>query len=185
MFDVDRALFYWINGGLQNGLLDWLIPIITDPYSWGPLMFLFAAALILMDPKKGVMVIVLSVAAVALSDMITHQVFKAYFERVRPCGSLPDVHLLVGCTNSYSLPSSHVVNSFTLSVVMSWHYRKLMIPIMACALLVAFSRIYVGVHFPTDVLAGMIIGIGFGLGICEIQKKWIPLPSELRSAEAK
>jgi undecaprenyl-diphosphatase len=148
-------------------------------------MLLFAAFLILTEPKRGVLVILLSAAAVALSDMISHNVIKEIFERVRPCGSLPDVHLLVGCTSSYSLPSSHAVNSSALAMVISWHYRKLTIPMILCVLLVAFSRVYVGAHYPTDVLAGVVLGVGFGLGICLILKRWIPLPSVLSPAEAK
>lgn len=181
MMDLDRDLFYLINLGLQNGFLDWLMPLVTEPNNWAPFGFLLAAALILIEPKKGIAVIGIGVFATLVSDATNQYLLKDWMERTRPCGSLPDVHLLVGCSQSFSFPSSHAVNVFALATVIVWNYRNLLIPALICTGLVSLSRVYVGVHYPSDVLGGMVVGILIGLTICLLQSKVLPIPAAPRT----
>ena len=168
---MDSAVFYAVNKGMQNIFMDWLMPIVTDYKTWIPFVLLLAAFLIKKDPKKGLLVVLVAVIAVSVSDFVNHRVLKELFGRIRPCNALPDVHLLVGCGKSLSFPSSHAVNSFTLACVFGFYDRKLFWITLPAAALVALSRVYVGVHYPSDVIMGALVGAGFGYSAGLLLKK--------------
>ena len=176
---MDTRLFYAINHGMENGLFNWLMPIITHyGYVFG---LAFAAYLIWKDPKRGLVVFVVVILAVTVSDLINHRVLKAFFMRPRPCTVLPDVHLITGCSGSFSFPSSHAVNSFTVAAVFGFFEKKLMYIAVPAAALVAFSRVYVGVHYPADVTVGALVGVG--LGYLAYRVSLVTVTKELESRE--
>jgi undecaprenyl-diphosphatase len=102
------------------------------------------------------------IVTIAFSDQLNSFWIKQIFGRIRPCHVLEDVHLLVSCGSGYSFPSSHAVNNASAAVVLSFFYRKWIWAFSVFAGLVGFSRIYVGVHYPSDVLAGFILGAACG-----------------------
>ena len=159
---MDTKLFYAVNHGLENGLFDWLMPIITGYETWVLPLIAISVYLVYKNPRHGMFIIGAAVLAVTLSDLINHRVLKEIFARPRPCNLLPDVHLLAGCSGSLSFPSSHAVNSFTLAAIFGFYEKKLWIFTAPAAALVAFSRVYLGVHYPADVVVGAIVGVGFG-----------------------
>ncbi|MFQ5432191.1 MAG: phosphatase PAP2 family protein [Nitrospinota bacterium] len=159
---MDTWLFYAVNHGMENGLFDWLMPIITGYETWILPIIALIAYLVYKNPRQGLFIIAAAVLAVTLSDLINHRVLKEFFARPRPCNVLPDVHLISGCSGSLSFPSSHAVNSFTIAAIFGFYEKKLWIFTAPAAALVAFSRVYVGVHYPADVVVGAMIGIGFG-----------------------
>lgn len=172
---MDRTLFYAINHGIKNPFLDWLMPIVTSHNSWIPIGIILTTYLVCKNPKRGVLVFLLIVAAVIIGDMVNHRILKEIFARIRPCRELPDVYLLTGCGHSFSFPSSHSVNSFTLALLIGLFERKLLIIAILAASLVAFSRVYLGVHYPSDVIAGALAGIGIGYAAY-----WISSPGIIR-----
>jgi undecaprenyl-diphosphatase len=89
---------------------------------------------------------------------------------VRPCNVLDNVHLLINCTKSFSFPSSHATNIFTGMIIFSFVYPKLRIGLLAVAALVAYSRVYVGVHYPLDIVAGTALGVACATIIIIIYK---------------
>ena len=159
---MDTKLFYAVNHGLENSLFDWLMPIATSYETWILPGIALSVYLVYKNPRHGLYIIGAALLAVTLSDLINHRVLKEFFARPRPCNILPDVHLLAGCSGSLSFPSSHAVNSFALAAIFGFYEKKLWIITAPGAALVAFSRVYLGVHYPADVIVGAIVGIGFG-----------------------
>jgi undecaprenyl-diphosphatase len=93
---------------------------------------------------------------------VSSSLLKNLVERVRPCNVLEHVNILVNCTESFSFPSSHAVNNFAAAVFFSMLFSKYRVWFYTVAVLQAFSRPYVGVHYPSDVLGGAIIGAAIG-----------------------
>ncbi len=159
---MDITLFYAVNQSLSNSFFDWLMPIASNYRAWSPVGIALIAYLVWKEPKRGILIILLLLTAVAVSDLINHRLLKELFARIRPCNALPDVNILTGCSGSYSFPSSHAVNSFTIAVVIGLFERKLLIAAILAAATVAFSRVYLGVHYPSDVIVGALVGSGIG-----------------------
>jgi undecaprenyl-diphosphatase len=95
---------------------------------------------------------------VIASDQFSSTFLKDFFHRIRPCNALPDVNILVGCTGSYSFPSSHAVNNFAAALYFGKIFPKFKWLLISIAALMALGRSYVGVHYPSDVVGGAIIG---------------------------
>ena len=165
LFSVDRSLFYFVNHSLQNVLFDATMPFLTD-LNKEPVAIVIVLALwtwlLVKGGREGRIGAILLVVAVVMSDRVNSFILKFLFERLRPCHVLPDVHLLVSCGSGYAFPSSHAVNNFTGAVVLSAYVPKGRWYFYGFAALVAFTRVYVGVHYPSDVVAGSVIGMGLG-----------------------
>ncbi len=153
---LDVSFFFLINRGLQNSVFDSLMPFMSNRGLLLCLPFLVWAAA--REKKKILPYLLLSVAAIGAADG-GGNVLKHIFERTRPCNALEGVNLLVGCGRSFSMPSNHALNSFAFACIF-WPLRRyaLNAALLCIASLVAFSRVYVGVHYPGDVLAGMMLG---------------------------
>lgn len=176
IFDIDKGLFFLINHGTSNALFDIAMPFITSenyllliPYM---LYILYKAYKIQnteyrgqkseFDIKTVLWAFVIAAIAFLLSDWLGNEI-KHTIRRIRPCNVLAGVKLLVGCTKSYSMPSNHAANSFA-AVVVLYYFTHRNIPVLISvyplilAALVAFSRVYVGVHYPGDVVVGALLG---------------------------
>ncbi|ANT66018.1 MULTISPECIES: phosphatase PAP2 family protein [Prosthecochloris] len=170
LYEQDAALFVYLNGQLIHPLTDGLMVFLTDTdMSW----HIFALAALFMVQRRrldGVMVLLLTLLAVGLADWITSGVLKPLFARTRPCFIIDGCRLLVDQGRTWSFASSHASNSVAVAS-MIWLFfargdaaDRVFTAIMACyAFLVAYSRVYVGVHYPSDILAGALIGVGCSL----------------------
>ena len=118
-----------------------------------------AIILIVVGRMRGLRFLVLAVISVVIADAMGTHIFKYSFLRPRPCIALEDVRLLVGCTNLPSFPSNHAVNASVLATLAILYMPRLWLPAAALVFLVGYSRVYVGVHYPLDVLAGSALGI--------------------------
>jgi undecaprenyl-diphosphatase len=162
---ADRAIFFFVNRSLENPVFDAMMPVLTDLNKHLVVLITVALLLIWMAVRGGATgrwAVLSLIATVILSDQLNSSWVKHLFERTRPCHVLEDVHLLVSCGSGYSFPSSHAVNNAAAAVVLSSFYRRWMWGFVAFAAIVGFSRVYVGVHYPTDVLAGFVLGAGCG-----------------------
>ena len=170
--EVDVAGFYFINGSLRNGFLDSLMPLITNKWNFTVPIVLLLLYVLLFRPRRDQILAASAVAVVLLADASTY-FLKDHFHRIRPCNALPQVHLLNGavCTNSFSFPSNHASNVFAIAAFFSYNYRKLVIPCFIIAGLIGYSRIYLGAHYPTDVMASVVWGMLVGFPAAMIAER--------------
>jgi undecaprenyl-diphosphatase len=170
LIKLDKELFLFINLKLQNGFFDFLMPILTEFKYWRIPFFLIILAMLVFGRKKEKICAILILIILGITDASVNLWLKSWIGRVKPCNVFPDVHLLAGCSHSGSFPSSHAANIFGAGTILTSFYRRVWIIWLSVALLVSFSRIYVGVHYPLDVLAGAFYGILWGIGISIISK---------------
>lgn len=175
---LDTQLLYLINHGAANSLFDALMPALSDRGYLLVLPFLFGMLLRGVKHKDNrgkshlpaaVWTFLVACSAVFLAEL-AEDVIKEAIARVRPCSALEGLRLIVACPGSFSMPSGHAISSFAFAtplfyltqeyIAMPWRLYPLLL-----ASLIAFSRLYLGVHYPTDVLAGAVLGaiIGFML----------------------
>lgn len=159
---IDRSLFYFCNRTLQNVVFDAVMPFVTD-LNKKPFVLVIVGILWLLllvkGGKSGRIAALLLIPAIVFSDQLNSSLLKHLVDRPRPCHMLPGVHLLVSCGSGYSFPSSHAVNNLAGALVLAYFLPRWTWAFFSFAALVAFSRLYVGVHFPSDVVAGAIIGL--------------------------
>jgi undecaprenyl-diphosphatase len=154
----DEAGFYLINESLRNGFFDLLMPFVSNKWNFALPVAALLGYILLFRPKRD-RIIALSVIAVILLTDETSQLLKDLFQRTRPFHPLRDTTRLV----SFSFPSNHASNMFALAVFLSYNYSRLGLLCFPAAALVGYSRIYVGSHYPFDVLGGALWGILIGL----------------------
>ncbi|MBI4417160.1 MAG: phosphatase PAP2 family protein, partial [Ignavibacteriales bacterium] len=142
-----------------------LMPVMTDLNKQPAVLaavFVLLVGMFVKGGATGRSAALVLIVTIAFSDQFSSSWVKHLFERARPCHVLTDVHLLVSCGSGYAFPSSHAVNNAAGAVVLSFFYRKWTSAFVSFAALVGFSRIYVGVHYPSDVLGGLVLGSGCG-----------------------
>ena len=110
---------------------------------------------------RGLALVLATALAVSISDFLG-ATLKELIARDRPCHVLSNVKDIANCSNSFSFPSNHAVNSFTFATIVTLAYKNLTFLLYVSALLIGYSRIYLGVHYPTDVLSGALLGILIG-----------------------
>ncbi|MGQ9819606.1 MAG: phosphatase PAP2 family protein [Candidatus Kapaibacteriales bacterium] len=172
LYSLDLALFYFFNHSISHPILDKIFVIITTQECW---YITYALLLFFMLTKfgaKGRYFVLLIILGIFLSDQISSHLIKEWVNRIRPCHSLEDVRLLVPCGSGKSFPSSHAINNFSLAIFLSYFFKKYKIHFFILASLVALSRVYVGVHYPSDIIAGTIIGYLFGNLVIIIYKRF-------------
>ena len=160
---------------LNRGPHPWLdqVMILASGRAFGlATAALTSLLLIVFLQRKSLPILALAWAAIGISDLVTYRLWKPLFARVRPCYILPagQYRQLVLADNSGSLPSSHASNSFAFALVVALCYPPLAPVVLPVAALIACSRIFVGVHWPSDVLAGAVWGVLVGLSLLPLRR---------------
>jgi membrane-associated phospholipid phosphatase len=176
--NIDQQLFFFINHSLHIGFLDTLMPYWRSMYLWLPLYMFFIAYLILNHGKKGGYLILALLLTVGVADITSSRIVKKTVERLRPCndGDIKDkVKLLVRCGGGYSFTSSHATNHFAVAIFLFfacfYNNKRLKWALIAWAASIGFGQIYVGVHYPFDILCGAILGSAIGYFGYRVVKK--------------
>jgi undecaprenyl-diphosphatase len=167
LYSFDVTLFTFLNQTLANPVGDFLWPLITDYDRFLVVRLLLLAVwlgLLLRGGKRGRTAALLLVLVLVCSDQLSSSVIKPVFKRARPCHSVEgvpvvqNIHMLVDCGGGKSFPSSHAVNNFAVATLFAFFYRRWTWAFFTWAALVALSRVTAGVHYPSDILGGAVLG---------------------------
>lgn len=159
----DFAVLDWIQANLRCPFLDFAMPVVSWYAQYGILFICMVIVLLLIPSRR------ISGAAVAAGlvsgGLIGNLCLKNLIARSRPCWIITDINMLVAIPKDYSFPSGHTMHSFIVAAVLMHYDKRLGIPALVMAFLVGISRMYLYVHFPTDVLAGAVLGTAIGIGV--------------------
>lgn len=161
-FSVDLAVFYFFNRTLSCAPLDRIFGTLTNVNNWFLLYFFLMYLIVRKYKKAGILLLLAAAVMIVVTDQTGFRVLKEFFARPRPFKSFGDVLLPVGPSGTYSFPSNHAINNFAVAAFFSSVFPGYRTALFTLASLVAVSRVYVGVHYPSDVIGGAILGAAFG-----------------------
>lgn len=169
---IDTQLFLFLNG-LHHPFLDPVMVFFSKKLSWLPVYLFFLYLIIKYYRWQSIMVLLFVAVLISLSDQISVKAFKFVFERPRPCHEeelKPLIHLVNGrCGGAFGFVSSHAANSFALAgflwLLLRSHFKLIGIVVFTYAFMVSYSRIYLGVHYPGDIVAGGMVGFLIAVGV--------------------
>jgi membrane-associated phospholipid phosphatase len=204
---LDAELFRFINLTLVNPILDVGMPLASHNTFFGPLVLVAVVLLVWKGRARGALCVLMLVVILPLGDGMICNKLKHAIERPRPFAVMPDVHRPGSSASSdsmappapaqegqtpppsyppgslTSMPSSHAANWFAATMILFIYYRRSLWFMLPAAIVVGFSRIYNGVHYPSDVLVGAVLGAGYAAaGVWSLNalwqwtgRKWFPL----------
>ncbi|MCF8237046.1 MAG: phosphatase PAP2 family protein [Saprospiraceae bacterium] len=169
LLHLDHQLFIAIHLGWACDLLDVVAPLLRNKLFWIPL-YVFILSYIWYNQRAYLIGFILSIALlITVTDTISSRVIKPSVGRLRPCNTpeiKEEVRPLVTCGSGFSFTSSHATNHFALAIFMmgtfSHRRQKLKWLWLVWAVAISLSQVYVGVHFPLDILCGGLLGASIG-----------------------
>lgn len=172
---IDEQLFYFIHHDLANNFLDTVLPYWREKTTWVPAYLLAAAWLIYRYGWTGAKILLLVAVGITVSDQLTSSVIKPLVGRARPCYNPAFEAILrelVGCGGHDSFPSSHAANHFTLAMILALTWLKnrkvWQWVLFVWAASISLAQVYVGKHYPIDVLVGAVLGLLIGLVLVKL-----------------
>lgn len=157
---MEFAILDFIQSNLRCGILDSVMTFITGLGDSGKI-WIACTILLLLFPRTRKAGLAMGIA-LALEIVCCNVILKPFVARVRPCDINTSIHLLIERPLDYSFPSGHTASSFAAAFALYFGRKKLWIPAVILAGLIGFSRLYLYVHYPTDIIAGALIGIMMG-----------------------
>jgi undecaprenyl-diphosphatase len=187
---MDKTLLLWINQDWAHPWLDFFFAWISQTTFFSiPLIFVILGVFVYRFGLNGVKLWLLTVLVIAAGDQLG-ALIKSITSFMRPCAALPDLVRIpvspfqIYCSHMLTaMPSNHALNFFAFAVFTSTilHSRPWAAGFFILAALVSLSRIYLGVHFPSQVLAGFLIGLTYGYAAAVIALKYVPFVASIRA----
>ncbi|HMS28607.1 MAG TPA: phosphatase PAP2 family protein [Saprospiraceae bacterium] len=177
---LDKQIFEWIVTEGRTSFLDSILPLCRDKLFWLPLYLGLVVYLVQISGKDSWRWILMIILTVTLSDQLSSNVLKNKVKRVRPCRDLSikdEYFTLINCSGGYSFPSSHATNHMAIANFIGLSFaskqKRLKWILYVWALIVGFAQVYVGVHYPIDVVVGWLLGFMVGLVTYFLAQIWI------------
>lgn len=172
--NIDLQILLFFNKTHQNIFFDWLFPFLTDLHktTWFKVSFIFPllGLWVYRDGRRGLFFFFMFFLTLALTDLTGGQAIKKTFERPRPFVEHAEV-IQRSPASGYSLVSNHAANAAAMAVFLGAHFPPIRIFAAVMAVLISFSRVYNGVHYPTDIVLGGLLGIIIALLVLKFSKK--------------
>jgi undecaprenyl-diphosphatase len=181
LHQIDIQILYFFNQSLSSPFLDKFFSIITNVNNW------FIAYVILLfisffkGGLKGKIAVLGVILLIIFTDQFSYKILKEIFQRPRPCIALTNIITPLGCNGTWSFPSNHAVNNFAAATFYFLLFPKLKWALFIPAALVAISRVYLGLHYPSDILGGAIIGILIGYLFALAELKTLSIMNERKN----
>ena len=163
---IDEICFFYINHEWRAPVLDLILPYCREPKTWIPLYVFLLFYAVKKFGKKSIIPIIGIILSVGVSDTVNSRAIKPLVHRLRPCNDpvlRAEVVNIVHCGSGFSFASSHAANHFAVAMALCLFFfqgkKKVQRLLFFWASLVAYSQVYVGVHYPFDVFCGAILGV--------------------------
>lgn len=185
---AELDVLYFFNVTLSSSALDAVMSFLTNSRNWIPVYVLASLLLVWKYKRSGVLVVVTVALLVGTSNLLTNTALKEIIGRPRPCATdafgrqiISWIRLPDGMRHGYSMPSSHAVNNFAVAAFFMFFFRKntsLVYVLVCSAIIVSITRLYLGLHYPSDTFVGAvfgtILGVSFAKLLVFVQKKYFP-----------
>jgi undecaprenyl-diphosphatase len=179
--DWNYPLFTLINRDWAHEVLDMVLPLTRNKLTWVPVYMALAAYFVAKHRKEWWRPVLIVVMAFMAANTVAAEVLKPLFGVLRPCNDptvVAEVVLRVDCGPGKSFPSAHAANHFAISICLLFVLTKRSaiwpaLPLLLWAALVAYAQVYVGVHYPYDVLAGAALGSLVGAGVGFLGRRYL------------
>lgn len=169
LVQADTDLLIWIHQHLHNDVLDAMIPLFRNKWFWIPVYVFLVAFMLINYRSRGWIWVLIMLFGIGVADTTSSKLIKRSVDRLRPCHVErveAQLNMLVPCGGKYSFTSSHAANHFTMAILifltLGRRFRKVRWPVIAWAALVGFAQVYVGVHYPLDIVGGALLGLLIG-----------------------
>lgn len=183
LLKADRELFLLFNRTLTHPLLDGVFPWWRHEFTWVPLYIFLLMLVIINNPSRWLGWLLMAIITITITDQVSSSIMKPLFERIRPCNDpslIGQMRLLLkSCSGGFSFTSSHATNhvgfAFFLIITLQPVLKKWKWLLWAWAASICYAQIYVGVHYPLDVIGGALLGVLLGGMTGYISVRFFPL----------
>lgn len=169
--NFDFSILNWIQEFVRNDALDRIVPYVTSLGNAGILWIVLA--LTCLAVRRWRRCGITMAAALIAGLLVGNLLLKLLIARERPCWISPPEVMLIPIPRDYSFPSCHTLSSFGASVTLLHYSKRAGIPAVIAAGIIALTRLYLYVHFPTDVLVGMLLGTGIAAAACILTDRYL------------
>ncbi len=171
MQEIEFEILDFIRNNLRNGFLDAVMPAVTMCGNLG--IFWVAVALVISAKAKYRKCSITMLIGLIIGVLIGNLLIKNAVQRDRPCWIVEIQDMLIANPQDFSFPSGHTLSSFCAASILCHYDKRLGIPSLGVAALIAFSRLYLYVHFPTDIVGGAVLGVMVACLSVNITEKYV------------